>query len=125
MILTENINQRIPERRLKVRRVDENRQIQQTLETARETGKPSIRATHGGSVANCYGYRADTEGCVTVAFPDGFVWQRIYRLPANKVTLSGVFQTCTGYRGLFDDRFSAARKNLIRKELLNSILYEK
>jgi hypothetical protein len=96
--------------RLRVRRVNEADAITYVTKTAAETGKPHLRAAHGGSVANAYNYPASTEGCVAVGFPDGSYWCYVTRLPANKVTLSGVFAAATGIRGAFDRRFSKHKR---------------
>lgn len=93
--------------RLKVRRVDENQATQEALQLAKETGKAQVHISHGGSVANSYRYPAETEGCVVIAFPTGSFLCRVERLPANKVSDSGVFAKITGYRGYADLRFSA------------------
>lgn len=67
-------------------------------------------ADHGGSVRNSYGYPAKTEGAVAVGLPDGRGYVCVDRLPANKVTLGGVFRTITGFSGLFDARFGWNKK---------------
>lgn len=90
--------------RLRVRRVDEQLIAELALTRAVEKRRPIIRADHGGGVANGYGYRAETETLVTVAFPDGRVVQWHGRAPANKVTL-----TFAG--DLFDKRCGEDRKN--------------
>ena len=106
------------ERRLIVRRVDEHELLRDAIAKAFETGKPSIFARHGGSVANKYGWPADTEGALAIAFPDGRSYVEVVRLPANKVTLAGVFNRIFGEYGLFDCRFSAARKALVREKVI-------
>lgn len=104
--------------RLRVRRVNENSIVAEAIAAAKEKGRPVIFARHGGSVANKYGYPAETEGAVCIAWPDGSARVSIVRLPANKVSLSGVFHAVTGFRGLFDDRFSNSKKAEVRKEFL-------
>lgn len=108
-------------RRLIVRRVAEQTFITATLDAAIEKNKIIIEATHGGSVNNSYGYPAMTEGIVVVASPTGDVWVAGTRLPANKVTLAGVFRSCTGYTGLFDRRFSDESESEIREKFLKHI----
>lgn len=107
--------------RRRVRRVNEDGQVEKAKELAAKEGKVIICVNHGGSVANAYKYPAKTEGVVTVAWPDGSVWQDMALLPANKVTLSGVFATITGFRGLFDNRFSAEKKKSVRTQFLLAI----
>jgi len=107
--------------RLRVRRVDEKTQALETLERARARGEPTIRAAHGGAVSNSYGYPAQTEGCVTVAWPDGKLWQRVVRVSANKVTMGGVFRAATGFEGLFDHRFGDRKKRRVRKAFLKAV----
>ncbi len=104
--------------RLRVRRVNEKSILNSVIAAAEAEGRPKIHATHGGGVANSYGYPADTEGVVAVGFPDGSGWVKVARLPANKVSLGGVFRRCTGFSGLFDDRFSKKTKAEVRRAFL-------
>lgn len=70
-----------------------------------------IRATHGGGVANAYGYPAETEAEVQLGLVcDSGIFVGVWRaqLPANKVTVSGAAAACTGRR-LFDGRFREER----------------
>lgn len=58
-------------------------------------GKRHYRVMVGPSVANCYGYPAYTAGCLWYEDRDGRVKHAVIsagskKLPANKVTLSGV-----------------------------------
>lgn len=108
--------------RLIKRRVNEQALIDNAVQSAKESGKTIILADHGGSVANAYGFPAETEGCVAVATPEGQTWCRVVRLPANKVTLGGVFFAVTGFRGLFDNRFSTAKKAEVRRKFLSTIV---
>ena len=108
--------------RLRVRRVDENFELQRAIESARSSRYPVIRCVHGGTVANWYGYPAETECIVTIAWPDGRVWQSgIERIPANKATLAGAFRACMGEGVLFDSRYSPARKQEVRNRILAEI----
>lgn len=109
----------VPTVRLRVRRINEIALAQRALEAAKTEGKIKIFATHGGSVNNSYGYPADTEGAVCVAWPTGEATVRVVRLPANKVTQSGVFFAVTGFRGLFDARCSDQTKSQIRNDFLS------
>lgn len=109
----------IPKKRLRVRRVDEDAAAVAALDASREKGRAVIKACHGGGVANCYGYPAETEGCITIAWPDGHVWQRVVRLPANKVTFAGVFRCAWGEPGLFDDRYTRANRRALAREVIS------
>lgn len=106
---------------LRVRKIATQQVIQRAIDSAQKQGLCVIRASHGGSVPNSYAYPAKTEGLVVVAWPDGRYWARLDTLPANKVTLSGVFFKLTGYRGLFDNRFGDVKKNEVRKQFIASI----
>ena len=108
-------------RRLQVRRVDAESLGLEALKEANEKGKTIIKVAHGGGVANKYGYPAETEGAVAVAYPTGEHWVGFARLPANKVTYGGVFEKVTGRRGLFDDRFSQEAQAKVRKEFLEDV----
>lgn len=110
--------------RLRVRRLNEHSLIQSAVQKAQALGKPSIQISHGGAVNNSYNYPADTEGGVAVGFPDGSSYCIVERLPANKVTLSGVFYKTTGLRGLYDYRFSDCKRRLVRKEFLERVKKE-
>lgn len=95
--------------RLRVRRVNETA----LADAARSTdGKWHIKVRNGGSVANSYGYRADTEAALAVSDPHGTVVVWVARLSANKVTARGSAEACLCTTGdLFDARvLSAARK---------------
>lgn len=101
--------------RIRVRRVPTDWHAERAAEQAAENDGRGISVGHGGSVANCYGYYADTEGCVAVAVTiDGELHVAIYanQLAANKVTHSGVLARCLGEyaRPCADERFSAQRK---------------
>jgi len=83
---------------------------------------------HGGSVANCYGYPADTQvaGVSVVRVADG-----VYRvlagfavLPANKVTRSAAAAETLGYRGPWDDRCGTKRATLDRLDIIANTLRE-
>jgi len=108
-------------RRLRVRRVSEKALANRAITLAMEKGRAVILADHGGGVANKYGYPAETEGVVVVGYPDGTAVGKVVRLPANKVTLSGVFAAISGLRGLFDARFSSAKKQAVRNEFLAQV----
>lgn len=109
----------LPDWRLKELRIDEAEEAESALNAARSRGEPVIRCNHGGSTPN--GYIRDTEGCVTVAFPDGRLWQYVKRVPAVRVTLAGVFRRVTGMRGLFDKRYGKKKQYKCRWELLRKI----
>jgi phosphotransferase system IIB component len=91
----------VPRTRLRVRRVDENAAVSALRE------KPGWRVVvrNGGSVANAYGYAADTEAALAVRDPQGRVVVWMARLPANKVTDRGAAEHCLpGAGALFDRR---------------------
>lgn len=97
--------------RLKVRRVDERKLAIRAVAQAVADNKFVYQLKHGGSVANAYSYRADTEGCLVTATPDGKVCCWFRRLNANKVTHGGVLSICVPEaRPLQDDRYGEVRK---------------
>lgn len=73
---------------------------------AHQCGTVRVFATHGGSVANSYGYSATTEALVYLASPDGRVACWRHTLLANGVTLKGVAGR-VGLADLFDERVKA------------------
>jgi len=101
--------------RLRVRRVDEVHHVEVALEKAAQSGKVAFSIGHGGDVANRYGYPAETEGCLAVAFPSGEVEAWVVRVPANKVTLTGVCRKVTGLRGPWHggDSKEASRRRFV------------
>ena len=111
-----------PATRLRVRRVEEHSLAEHTLARARKHNRVAVSVRHGGSVANSYGYPAETEGAVAIAAPDGRVWVGVERLPANKVTLSGVVSAVLGgqspWRARFDDRYSVETWEIARPHAL-------
>jgi hypothetical protein len=119
-IITTNIATylEVPEHRCIVRRINEQEFIREALSRAKEKNQPSIRVAHGGSVSNKYSYPAKTEALTVVAFPNGSFWARVTKIPANKVTLSGVLYANTRLRELFDDRFGKAKKEECRKKVI-------
>lgn len=93
----------IPSTRLRVRRINEQSLAADTA----DAGKWTARCRNGGSVANSYGYRADTEAALAVRDPAGRVIVWMARLPANKVTRRGAAKACLdGAQDLFDDRLA-------------------
>jgi hypothetical protein len=95
-----------PAHRLRARRVDESALAERARAEAQAEHTWSIRAIHGGGVANSYGYPADTEAAVAVADPEGRTVVFMARLRANKVTTAGAANCClAGVRPLFDDRY--------------------
>ena len=100
-------------RRLRARRVDEEKFVESSRETALQNGAFLTNVTHGGRVSGKYKGYAETEGLVTVAFPNGYVYQRGVRLSASNVTFSGVLEACLGdwARAYCDKRYGEiARK---------------
>lgn len=115
--------------RLRARRVDENRAAQVAIRQAKTTGKPVIYVTHGGGVANSYGYKADTEGCVAIATPDGRAVVWVGRLPANKVTPAAVCRRVGGDAATlaipsYDDRYNLDSETIAAPHLERAIAVE-
>lgn len=83
---------------------------------------------HGGGVANCYGYPADTQAAgvsvVRVADHAYRVLAGFAVLPANKVTRSGAAAETLGYRGPWDDRCGTKRAHLDRLDVIADTLRE-
>jgi hypothetical protein len=81
---------------------------------------------HGGGVANCYGYPAETQaaGVSVVRVADGVfrVLAGFAILPANKVTRSGAAAETLGYRGPWDDRCGTRRAHLDRLDVIADTL---
>ena len=103
--------------RLRVRRVNEFAIIKEAIKKASELKCAYIVVNNGGSVSNNYGYPADTEGVICVGFMNGDSWTKVVRLPANKVSHSGVFNK-VWKRGLFDRRFSSNKMEQVKREFL-------
>jgi hypothetical protein len=86
----------------------------------------SRRVDHGGGVANCYGYRADTQAAgvsvVRVADHAYRVLAGFAVLPANKITRSGAAAKTLGHRGPWDDRMSTKRADLDRLDVIADTL---
>lgn len=74
---------------------------------------------HAGSVPNCYDYPALTSGVLICANPDGQVCVWFCRLPANKVTLSGVCRNAgvSGAAPLYDRRYGQAAERQAELDL--------
>jgi len=75
--------------RVTARVVDLQLFADRTARQAVERGQPVVVTTTGGSVANKYGYPAETDAVLCVAFPDGRAILWATRIAANKSTLSG------------------------------------
>lgn len=108
-----------PARRLVVRKIRNlEAKAAAVLATARKHGTIQVCVYCGGSVANKYGYPAETEGAVVIAHPDGRVLVRVRRLPANKVTDAGIVRVCLGGRSpwlaYFDSRCSVETWEIAR-----------
>lgn len=92
-----------PGTRLRIRRVDEHSLAEKVAADA-EKGWRAL-CTNGGAVANCYGYRADTEAALAVRDPQGRVVVWMARLAANKVTSCGSANACLpGTGAIWDGR---------------------
>lgn len=107
-------------RRLVVRRTNEEWLLKGCLEKAKLSGIPRIWCNDGGTVANKYGYPAETEALLTCAFPDGRWLQILTRIPANKATYSGVASACCRFaeapdiHPCFDERYGRDKKDAAR-----------
>ena len=113
----------IPKTRKRVRRVDEIR----LADCVRTDGNAGwrIRAVHGGSVANCYGYAAGTETAVAVRDPVGRVIVWMGDAPANKVTLCGTAGAAlTAARDLFDHRVKNAERKRSAWDAVKKVFIE-
>jgi len=107
-------------KRLLVRRVYEDR-LARSLHK-RSPADPIIVVTHGGDVQGAYGYPAETEAIVTVAFPSGDVVQWGCRLRANGVTHGGILAECLGdwARPYADGRYSETMCEKARELIIKS-----
>lgn len=103
--------------RIRVRCVDVEALAARLVRMAELEGGPVCDADHGGSVNNSYGYAAQTEGAVLVAFPSGQVAVWATQLPANKVTLSGVANATAGYSYIWDGRVGDAKRQAAKAAL--------
>lgn len=91
--------------RLRRRRVDEIAMARSASDDAQRTGEWVLRVRHGGTVANGYGYRAETECVCVVSDPQGRVLVWCGRAPANKATRRGAaLATLPAVADLFDGR---------------------
>lgn len=88
-----------PTPRLRVRRINEEGVCARASKEAKLRGGPVVQCCHGGTVCNSYGYRANTEVLVVVAFPEGIVVYAGGRATANKVTLRGAAEAAWSWPG--------------------------
>lgn len=109
-------------RRLRERRVNETAIAQWGARTAKKAGTSKVDVRHGGEVSNGYDFPAETECLVSVALPDGRVCQWGARVPANKVTYSGVLAACLGdwARPIRDPRYSTDKAQKAHRMLLET-----
>jgi len=97
--------------RLRVRRVDEKAAVRWAVVAAKEQRRPVIDVEHGGTVANAYKHKADTEAVFVVAFPNGDAYCEVNRVSANKASEAGVAAAAfEGARPLFDGRYKDPQK---------------
>ncbi len=117
--------------RLRARTVDVGDLARSVAVDVIEKNKPSIRCRIGGTVCNSYGYSADTECAIAVAFPtyreEGGeqIVVAIYasQVPANKATRGGCAESClTGTRPIWDKRYSSEAKEKAREYLINEAI---
>lgn len=98
-------------RRLRVRKANVEAVISIVRDDALKRKDWSFYSSHGGSVANKYGYPAETEVVFAAGDPSGNVVVFCERLPANKVTLGGAAAACLPCaRPLFDRRYGKDAK---------------
>ena len=82
-----------PNKRLRVRRVDEDALAAKVRAQAATSGRLTAEVAHGGTVCNSYGYRADTEAALAVS--DGRITVVFMsRVSANKATKFGAANAC-------------------------------
>jgi hypothetical protein len=84
-------------------------------------GEWHFRCTHGGGVANSYGYRAETECRVTVTDPSGNCVSFWGRAPANKVTTGGAARACVGDGDLWDGRVTDEKRLTTSRRFLRTL----
>lgn len=99
----------VDQSRLRTRYLSDS-EIQSVIDDVRQAALDnhawSHDCTHAGDVANAYNYPASTTGLLAVSDPDGNVVAWLCRLPANKVTLSGVCShTVPSAAPLYDGRY--------------------
>jgi hypothetical protein len=99
--------------RLRARTVSEAETARRAACKALASGEWAYALSHGGSVANSYGYRAFTETVVAVSDPEGRVAVWKSTAPANKVGGRAVAMSCLPVLAdLVDERV----KNSVRKK---------
>lgn len=109
-------------RRLRERRLDEERIAKNRKAAAVLFGETLIDVVHGGAVSGRYGHRAETEALVTVAFPNGDVVQFGARINASNATRSGALAACIDdlARAYVDPRFGEAAKERARLRIIDA-----
>ena len=99
--------------------------VADAVATASVEGHARI-VTHGGGVANCYGYPADTQAAgvsvVRVSDTAYRVLAEFDVLAANKVTLSGAAACTLGKRGPWDQRVGTKRATWDRLDIIADTL---
>lgn len=104
-------------KRLRARRVDEEFFARFVSDTALEEAAWRVNVTHGGAVANSYGYKAETEGVLAISNPQGIVCYWTVRVPANKVSDRKVAEACVpGLGDIFDSRCGTERQRLAQEK---------
>lgn len=112
--------------RLRVRKIDESFIITNAIKDSKRKNIPVIHVRHGGTVANKYGYPAETECLMVVAFPCGDYCAYSSRIPANKATYSGVARACYGEdaKYIFDNRVSDEKSRKYFWKIVNDVWKE-
>lgn len=99
--------------------------VADAVQTAAVEGHARI-VTHGGGVANSYGYPAETQAAgvsvVRVSDTAYRVLAAFAVLDANKVTLSGAADRTLGKRGPWDQRVGTKRATLDRLDIIADTL---
>ena len=87
-----------PNKRLRVRRVNEQALAARTCAKAID-GRLHAEVEHGGTVCNSYGYKADTEAALAIS--NGRITVVIMsRISANKATKFGAANACVSQCGV-------------------------
>lgn len=105
--------------RLRARRVSEDSFARWVAERAKRADDWVYDVTHGGSVCNSYGYKADTECLLAVSDPFGNVLCFPGRARANKVSERGAANACLEGAGLL---FDLRVKDDLTKESVRKML---
>jgi len=113
------------DRRLRVRRVNEESLARYVAAEARKDDTWVVDVRHGGTVANAYGYPAETECALAVASPAGLVIVWLARASANATTERGAAEACLlGAGDLWDGRVKREERKDAAWELIKATFAE-